>query len=159
MDDKQAILALLLPKAVLKPMTPEAECAVPDGMIKAGLIGIRQFPFRVGRESRGEMVDGEFRRIERPRLGKREPNNDLYLIDAGELMHISREHFWIESTAEGYVLFDRGSACGTAVGAIRVGGDDTGGSAPLKDGDTIAIGADSTPYLFTFISGLVADSR
>jgi hypothetical protein len=159
MDDKQSILKLLLPKAVLKPMTPEAECAVPDGMIKSGLISIRHFPFRVGRESRGEIVEGEFLRIERPRRGDREPNNDLYLIDAGELMHISREHFQIESAADGYVLVDRGSACGTTVGGIRVGGDDAGGSVSLKDGDVIGIGAESTQYLFTFISGLVAGSR
>ena len=152
MDDKQAILKLLLPKAVLKPLTPEAEQAVPDGMIQSGLISIRKFPFRVGRESRVMLVEGKIRRIERPRLGGREPNNDLYLIDSGELLNISREHFQIERTGEGYVLVDRGSACGTMVGAIRVGANDAGGSVPLKDGDTIGIGTESTPYRYTFIS-------
>ena len=159
MNDKQTILTLLLPKAVLKAMTPEAERAVPDGMIESGLISIRQFPFRVGRESRGAIVDGEFQRTERPRFGNRKPDNDLYLIDAGPLLHISREHFQIESTAEGYLLVDRGSACGTTVGGISVGGGDAGGSAPLRDGDTIGIGTESTPYRFTFISGLISDSR
>lgn len=156
MDDKQTILALLLPKAVLKAMTPEGERAVPDGLSRSGLISIRHFPFRVGRESRGAIVDGEFQRTERPRFGDRKPDNDLYLIDAGPVLHISREHFQIESTPEGYVLVDRGSACGTTVGGVPVGGDDTGGSAPLKDGDTIGIGTEATPYLFTFVSDLTS---
>jgi pSer/pThr/pTyr-binding forkhead associated (FHA) protein len=154
MNDKQAILKILLPKAVLKAMTPEAERAVPGGMSQSGLISIRTFPFRVGRESRGAFVDGEFQRKERPRFDDRVPHNELYLIDAGDELHISREHLQIESTPEGYMLIDRGSACGTAVGSVRVGGDDTGGSVRLKDGDTIGIGAETTPYLFIFISDL-----
>jgi hypothetical protein len=154
MKDKQAILKILLPAAVLQAMTPEAERAVPDVMIKSGLISIREFPFRVGRESRGSIVDGEFRRLERPRAGNREPNNDLYLMDAGEPLHVSRAHFQIEATAGGYVLVDRGSACGTAVGSVRVGGEDTGGSVALQDGDVIGVGAETTRYLYTFISDL-----
>ena len=39
---------------------------------------------------------------------------------------------------------------------VAVGGSDAGGSAPLRDGDTIGIGTESTPYLFTFISGLTS---
>lgn len=156
MNDKQTILTILLPKAVLKTMTPEAERAVPDGMIESGLIRIRQFPFRVGREARVTVVDGEFTIDERRRLGDGKPNNDLYLVDAGRALNISREHFQIESTAEGYLLVDRGSACGTTVGGVRIGGDDTGGSAPLRDGDTIGIGTESTPYLFTFVSDLTS---
>ncbi len=153
MEDKQAILRLLAPKAVLKAMTAEAERAVPAPMIEAGFIGIRHFPFRLGRESRSVTVEGEFQSAERPRFGSRKPNNDLYLLDAGEPLEISREHFQIEATAEGYRLVDRCSACGTGVGADRVGGEDAGGSIQLKDGDTIAIGTETTPYIFTFISG------
>lgn len=159
MDDKQTILRLFLPEAVLKALTPEAKRVVPDGMIEAGFIGIQHFPFRVGRESRGAIVDGKFLRTERPRFGNRKPTNDLYLIEAGEQMEISREHFQIESSAQGYLLVDRGSACGTTVGGIHIGGSDTGGSAPLKDGDTIGIGTESTLYLFTFISDLTSESR
>lgn len=158
MDAKQTILSLFLPKAVLKALTPEAERAVPDGMLQAGFIGIRHFPYKVGRESRSAIVDGQILRTERPRSGNREPNNDLYLIDLGEQMQISREHFQIESTPDGYLLVDRSSACGTTVGGIHIGGGDTGGSAPLKDGDTIAIGTESTPYLFTFISDLGSEN-
>jgi pSer/pThr/pTyr-binding forkhead associated (FHA) protein len=151
MNDKQTILTLLVPKAALKALTPEAERAVPDGMMVAGLISISHFPFRIGRESRGAIVDGDFVRTERPRFGDRKPKNDLYLIDAVEPLEISREHLQIESTAQGYVLVDRGSACGTSVGELRIGGGDAGGSAPLKDGDTIAIGTEATPYRYTFI--------
>jgi hypothetical protein len=161
MDDKQTILTLLSPKAVLKAMTPEAERSVPDGRMEVGFIVIRHFPFMVGRESRGAIVDGKFLRSERPRVNGRNPLNDLYLIDAVEPLEISRSHFQIESTAEGYLLIDRGSACGTTVGGIHIGGDDAGGSAPLKDGDTVGIGTESTPYLFTFISllGPASDGR
>src|SRR5512133_635745 len=102
MDDKQTILTLLSPKAALKALTLEAERAVPDGMMVAGLISISHFPSRIGRESRGAIVDGDFVRTERPRFGDRKPKNDLYLIDAVEPLEISREHFQIESTAQGY---------------------------------------------------------
>ncbi len=70
------------------------------------------------------------------------------------MLNISREHFQIESTAEGYLLVDRGSACGTTVGGIHVGGNDSGGSAVLKDGDVIGIGTETTPYLYTFVADL-----
>lgn len=152
MDDKQTILTILSPKAALRALTPEAERAVPDGMMVAGLISIWHFPFKIGRESRGAIVDGDFVRTERPRFGERRPKNDLYLVDAVEPLEISREHFQIESSAEGYVLVDRASACGTGVGELHIGGSDSGGSAPLKDGDTIAIGTESTPYRYTFIA-------
>jgi len=156
MNDKKSLLALLLPKAVLKPQTPEAERAVPDGVLEAGVIAIRDFPFRIGRESRGTMVNGEFHRIERPRPAVWRPNNDLYLIDAGDLLHVSREHCQIERTGDGYVLVDRGSACGIAVGTAHVGGGHSAShpSLPLKDGDTIGIGTAATPYLYTFITEL-----
>ena len=157
MDDKQAILKILLPKAVLKAMTPEAERAAPDGIIESGLIRIQQFPFKVGREARVAMIDGELLIIDRPpRVANGKPNNDLYLVDGGQPLNISREHFQIESTADGYLLVDRGSACGTTVDGVRVGGNDAGGSAPLRDGAAIGIGTGSTPYLFTFVSDLAS---
>lgn len=159
MEDKQAILAILLPSAVLKALTPEAERAVPEGMIESGYVSIRRFPLRVGRESRGTMVDGRFHRIERPRDDRQAPNNDLYLVDAGPRLHISREHLQIERTEDGYLLVDRGSACGTSVGGVRVGAGAARTSVQLKDGDTIAIGTESTPFLYRFISDLAPEER
>jgi len=152
MNDKVQVLNILSPKAVLKPMTAEAARAVPDGMISDGLVAIRRFPFRVGRESRFTYINGELRRIERPRLGNREPNNDLYLLDPIQPLHVSREHFLIERTRTGYELIDRGSACGTIVGDVEIGGGDNGGSVRLQDGDTIVVGTVNSPYIYTFIA-------
>ncbi len=150
--DKQSTLNGLSPKAVLKPMTEEAARAVPGGMIADGLVIIRRFPFRVGRESRFTYVNGEIRRVERQRLGNREPNNDLYLLDPIQPLHVSREHFQIDRTLDGYVLVDRGSACGTIVGDAEIGGKDSGGSIPLKDGDTITVGTSNSPYMYIFVA-------
>lgn len=155
MEDKRAILAILVPRAVLKALTPEAERAVPDGMIESGYVSIRRFPFRIGRESRGTLVDGRFHRIERPRDGRQEPNNDLYLVDEGPRLHISREHLRIERTDAGYLLVDRGSSCGASAGGVRLGAGTDRTCVPLRDGDTIAIGTDATPFLYRFIADLV----
>ena len=155
MDEKLAILKILLPDAVLKAMTPEAVKAAPLGKIESGLIRIESFPFRVGREARVAFVDGELLILDRRRkTGHEKPNNDLYLHDSGETLNISREHFQIDSTPDGYVLVDRGSACGTSVNGVSVGGNDAGGSVSLNDGDTIGIGNESTPYLFSFVANL-----
>jgi pSer/pThr/pTyr-binding forkhead associated (FHA) protein len=156
MDDRKAILALLTPRAVLRPMTPEAEQAIPDGFNVSGYVVIRQFPFRVGRESRGEVVDGLFIRKERPRSAHA-PNNDLYLKDPGPAMHVSRLHFRIERTAGGYQLVDVGSSCGVGVGGARAGSGVARMSLDLNDGDIIAIGTLETPLRYKFIGNLAPD--
>jgi pSer/pThr/pTyr-binding forkhead associated (FHA) protein len=148
---RQAIIAQFVPKAVLKASTREAELAVPQGLVVAGMVGIRGFPFRVGRESRGKVVEGVFHRVERPRRGDSMPTNDLYLADTNEILQISREHFSIERTAKGYQVVDRRSVCGTAAGGVRIGGHETGGTSALRDGDEILVGTDVTPYRYTFI--------
>jgi hypothetical protein len=156
MNEKLAILKMLLPEAVLKAVTPEAVTAAPHGKIVAGLIRIESFPFRVGREARVALVDGELIILDRrPRTGHEKPSNDLYLNDSGKTLNISREHFQIDKTPDGYVLVDRGSACGTSVNGVLVGGNDAGGTVSLRDGDTIGIGNESTPYLFTFVANLI----
>jgi pSer/pThr/pTyr-binding forkhead associated (FHA) protein len=152
MDEKQKILEAITPVAVLKAMTPEAKRAVPHASLVEGVIGIRKFPFRIGRESRVKKINGKMERIERAKLDDREPSNDLYLIDDGHLLNISREHLQLEKNGSEYLLIDRGSACGTRVGDVVVGGHDDIGRLILTDGDIIAIGSKSTPYLFQFIS-------
>jgi hypothetical protein len=151
MEARQAILAHFIPKAALKALTRDAELAVPQSLLVAGMVGIRGYPFRVGRESRGRMVEGVFHRVERPRRGDSLPNNDLYLVDAKERLQISREHFQFERTATGYQVVDRGSVCGLSVGGVRTGGNERGGTLPLRDGDEIRVGEDVTPYRYTFI--------
>ena len=152
MQPKAAILARFSPKAALKAMTREAEAAIPQGAVVDGMVAIRSFPFRVGRESRGKMVGGEFHRIERPRRGDHPTTNDLYLVDGGEMLQISREHFRIERTASGYQVVDRGSMCGIEVAGTRVGGNEAGGIAPLRDGDEIRVGTEVTPFRYLFIA-------
>ncbi|MCP3888224.1 MAG: FHA domain-containing protein [Desulfobulbaceae bacterium] len=151
MDEKQEILERITPRAVLKALTTEALEAVPIGQRIDEFIVIRKYPFRIGRESRVRTINGKIERLERPLINNQEPNNNLYLIDQGPLLNISREHLSIEKDGSNYVLVDRGSNCGTRVGGNSVGGEDNGGSSVLNDGDVIAIGTLKTPFLYRFI--------
>lgn len=151
MENKIDFLQNLLPKAVLKALTPEAIEATPINQIVDNCIIVRQFPFRIGRESRVARISGRLERVERPKKGNSKPNNDLYLVDRGHRMNISREHFLIECRDGKYFLVDRGSACGTKVKGKNVGGDDSGGAVEIEDGDVIGVGAIGTPYIYQFI--------
>jgi len=152
MEDKQSILERVTPLAVLKPMTAEAENSISSYCLGHEFIGIWEFPFRIGRESRVETVNGKLVHAERNKIGSGKPNNDIYLMDRGRYLQISREHFRIEKTETGYKLFDRGSACGTIVNDQKIGGEDRGGTHTLEDGDIIKIGAEDSDYLFKFIT-------
>jgi len=156
MDEKEEILERYLPKAALKAITDEAVEAVPVNYIDDDLIIIRKFPFKVGRESRVAKINGRLEAIERPKKDiNSKPNNDLYLIDRGHLLNISREHFQIDLREDGkFYLVDRGSACGTRSGEVIIGGDDKGGTVELGDGDVICVGTGNSPYLYRFISFL-----
>lgn len=155
MTEKQKILEKLMPLAILKAMTPAAEQAVAQTVLVEGIVPLRTFPFRVGRESRVKMVDGKVERIERVKHGITNgsfvANNELYLIDEGHLLNISREHFQIERDGDKFYLYDRNSACGTLVEDRGVGGDNEEDTVELQDGDTITIGTRQSPYIFQFI--------
>jgi len=153
LDEKQKILAKLFPRAVMTALTPEARTALPAVMQPTGIISILSFPFRVGRESRVMLINNTVHRVERPTREGSVPNNDIYLMDAGQMLQISREHFRIEQTADGYLLTDRGSKCGLAVNGRRIGTGTGTLSVALCDGDVIAIGTSVTPYLYTFVAG------
>ena len=131
-------------RAFLAALTPIARTAfgAPEGELKV-------FPFRVGRESRqGEAPpSGAVREMRNP---NNKPNNDLYLVEARELMNVSREHFQIVRDGEGYALEDRGSTLGTLVEGQKVGGDNRGGRVGLGDGDVIIVGSSHSPYVFKF---------
>jgi pSer/pThr/pTyr-binding forkhead associated (FHA) protein len=135
---------------ILEALTPEAEKSLggPDIVLSA-------LPFRVGRECR--MVagsDGALRVQERRKAGS-QPNNDLYLLDPGPRLQVSRAHFQIEVDGNGgFLLVDRGSALGTLIGNQRVGGGDAGGTAPIKDGDLLVVGTSESPFLFRFRIGV-----
>jgi hypothetical protein len=73
--DKLKILAQFRPRAVLKALTPEAARAVPMGMLLGDMVPVLRYPFRVGRESRVRVVEGQVQRIERQKSDRREPIN------------------------------------------------------------------------------------
>ncbi|MEA3373666.1 MAG: FHA domain-containing protein [Campylobacterota bacterium] len=153
MSDKKSLLEKVTPKAVLKAKTVEAKRAIIKDCLGEGIIGIWEFPCRIGRESRIHLVKGKQVIAERHKLSDdSKPNNDIYLVDNGDLLHISREHLQIEKDESGYILTDRHSACGITINDEVIGGQDKGANHLLKDGDFIRIGAENSPYLFEFIS-------
>lgn len=130
---------------LLIPLTDEAKLAL-NGRDS---IEIDCLPFRIGRESRMAMVSGELQYVER-RKGTVTPNNDLYLYDSGKLLNISREHLQIEMNRKGeFSVYDRGSACGTHVDGVAVGGKDETGRAPLRNDSELVIGTSDSPFRFT----------
>ncbi len=152
MEDKQALLSRVTPVAVLKAITPESKNAISGNCLGNEVIGIWNFPFRMGRESRVEHVDGGMVHSERVKINPGKPNNDIYLIDNRQYLEISRQHIKIEKVDSGYLLVDRGSALGTIVNNQKIGSEDTGGSFELKDGNIIKIGSENSPYEFMFIT-------
>jgi hypothetical protein len=140
-----------VPSAILVAVTDQARSALGN----KSEVRITEFPFNVGRESRMGRFEKLKAEIER-RLGGVPPVNDLYLVEPlSHSLHISREHFAIGHVEGQYVLVDRESACGTSVGATRVGSDEKARRVNLQDGDLIVVGAASSPYVFRFqIEGL-----
>jgi pSer/pThr/pTyr-binding forkhead associated (FHA) protein len=108
-------------------------------------VPISAFPARFGRERRsseaGVRVAEDLRRDDTP------PLNDVYLRELPDStsFHISGEHFEIEYADGRFFLVDRGSACGTIVGGLRVGG-----RAELRDGDEIVVGTSHSRYIYRF---------
>lgn len=152
MNEKELILKKITPKAVLKPVTAEAANSLPKESLLDQLILVRRFPFRVGRESRIQFVEGKLIVMERPKINPSFANNDIYLIDFGESLFISREHFIIEEDAGVYTLTDRGSSCGTMLNDEVLGEQGKVASRELKDGDIIGLGNKGTPYRFKFLT-------
>lgn len=132
--------------AYLEALTPEAEASLGG----KSQLALTVFPFRVGRESRMVASAEGFKLMERRRASET-PSNELYLIDQGRRLNVSRAHFQIETTADGgFLLRDRGSALGTYVGERKVGGEDAGGEAPVRAGDVIVVGTTESPFVFRF---------
>lgn len=156
MADKQKILTSFRPRAILQALTREALRAIPPAALVEDMVAIRHFPFRIGRESRITLSEGNWHRKERPRNfdgTDHQPNNDIYLFDNGAGLQISREHMVIEAINDGWRVVDRGSACGTVVGGRTIGGEDLGGVTRLDDGDIIILGeSDASPFRYCFIA-------
>ena len=136
--------AMTKANAFLKPLTPEAEKS-----LGTKLYQIPIFPFRVGRESRQHQA-GNYPNSRRHTNSI--PNNDLYLIEATQPLNVSREHFQIEWRDDQFFISDRGSACGTLVEGVAIGGHRTGGQHLLLGGDVIIVGTSESRHIYKFIA-------
>lgn len=147
------LLSSLMPVAALIPLTDEALHALPNEHMRRGLVGINVLPFRIGRESRiyQDEKTGSIHRLERYKPGGQAPNNDLYLLDGGHLLNVSREHLQVVRHADGFRVVDRKSACGFAVDGQHVGGDGKGGEATIANGQELCIGSSVSPYRYRFV--------
>jgi len=150
-NEKKELLNQLLPKAVLKALTGKAKHAILKKGFGKELIPIFDFPFKMGRETRVSYIDGEIIIQERHKLSGNAPSNDIYLFDNGQFLQISREHCSITKCENGYILQDRGSACGSMVNETKVGGNDNSADSLLHDGDIITLGSPESEYKFKFI--------
>ena len=130
----------------LRAMTPEARAA-----LQTNEVSLHRLPFRVGRECRVCMVEGVPVVTER-RKPSPKPSNDLYLIEPGKELNVSRKHFQIEEKVDGgYELVDTGSACGTIVDGQPIGGQDRGGRYNLKEDSVIIVGTSNSRLVFRFV--------
>jgi len=135
------------PVAVLRARNDASRAALGEHDV----VRITHFPFNVGRESRAAGFEKLKRELDR-RLGHAPPLNDFYLIDRSDESgrHVSREHFRIDFINGRLVLVDRNSRCGTIVSGRKVGVGQPTNDIELQDGDTITVGTDKSPYVFTF---------
>jgi len=131
-------------RAALAALTPEARDALGGPEIE-----IREFPFRVGRESR-KMKWTEHGIVAERRDPESWSNNDPAPTEKDELMHLSREHFQIVREPGGYLLEDRRSTCGTIVEGDLLGGGQANLRAPLKDHDVIIVGTSLSRHILKF---------
>lgn len=159
--DKEKIKKQFLPKAVLLAQTDEAAAAIPVKNVSDDMIPIWKFPYRVGRESRVQVDDhGHIVVKERFKHGIRSvPTNDIYLIDFGDRLQISRDHMQLEEEGGRFYLIDVGSKCGCGVNDRRVGADSELERVEIGDGDTIVIGTEKSPYRYTFVVLSEEDGR
>ena len=151
METKEELLKRITPLAVLRAITPEANDSIIKSCLGDGLIGIWQYPFHIGRESRLKDHDRKNIISTLQNALTKKPINDIYLIDKGEYLQISRKHLKIEKKQTSYLLTDLGSACGTIVNKIKIGNNHKDDSSILNDGDIIQFGTPNSPYIFEFI--------
>ena len=117
-------------KVFISGLTPEAS-AVLDG----AELELKKFPFKVGRKTVNFMKDVF-------------SHNDLYIQDK-EPFSVSKNHFAIESRATGFFVVDRGSAAGTTVNGILIGGASEKSETELNKGENLlTAGAEGSKFKF-----------
>lgn len=137
----------LTSRCVLKALTAEARSA-----LRVESYTFDDFPFRVGRDTRN--LSGTVPRGNPERREHRiQPNNELYLIETGPEVFVSREHFLIDLVQGEYRLVDRLSALGTWVEGRLIGGDRRGGESRLLPGDVVIPGSFKSGFIFKFLVG------
>jgi pSer/pThr/pTyr-binding forkhead associated (FHA) protein len=152
MNEEKDLYEAVRPKALLKAMNKDAEMAIQGDCNMEGFIVISKFPFRIGREYRTEVINEETIIKVRHKKNDVKRNNDLYLIDNGERLHISREHLQIERSGDHYFVTDRNSTCGVGINQKRIGKGMEEHSMELNSGDIIKIGTEHTPYVYKFVA-------
>jgi len=148
-EEKEELLAKLVPKAVLKAVTNKAKHTIIKRTNGLDILLILDFPFRIGREARVCYSENGPIIQERHNIDQK-PNNDVYLLDNNNLLEISREHCSIVKQNDKYILVDRGSACGSMVNRYKIG-NGSAPNCPLEDGDIITLGSEDSEYKFKFI--------
>jgi len=136
--------------AYLKAMTPESKASLGGSLYR-----IPHFPFKVGRESRVSVRPLPFPKSRRSPDSV--PNNDLYLLELGNILNVSREHFLIDRQGDSFIVVDRGSICGTLLEGEPVGEKRKGGWKPLHNNDVIIVGGSESRFIFKFV--LMADPQ
>lgn len=130
-------------RVILKALTAEL-----DVSFRGQNLEVREMPFRIGRECRDKaprmLPSGAVDR--RGTGGAR--NNDLYVIEPGPRLFISRQHLMIEKRESGFYLVDLFSSCGTIVEGRYLGGDHKGGEVALEHQDVVILGTAGSPYIF-----------
>jgi pSer/pThr/pTyr-binding forkhead associated (FHA) protein len=150
-NTKANILKAITPKAVLLPLTKEANKSIVKGPCNNELITMSAFPFKIGRESRlGENERGLFLKL-RMITNASKPNNDIYLYNSSKNLQISKEHFQIERNLSKYTIKDRGSSKGTTINGITYGGNKEVFEQTLNDGDIIIIGDKTSDLKYQFL--------
>ena len=125
-------------EATLLALTKEAQRALGGAREARVTEGSLSF----GREGRSPLDAAALPAEAREQRHGEEPQlNDVYLVDdlSGSL-HVSRAHFSIERSNGQFFLIDRGSAGGTIVAGVCVGGRRQGGRTELRDGDEVIVG-------------------
>ena len=128
---------------VLKALTAEMDLAFHGPHLQ-----IDTFPFKIGRECRARRNHTPPPGVTERRTGRKPPNNDLYILETGNRVFVSREHLLLERRDEGFFLVDLFSSCGTIVESVYIGGDHKGGETRLEHNDVVIVGTANSPYLF-----------
>jgi len=147
-NEKKELLSALVPKAILKALTSPAKHSISRRVNGLDIVKIFNYPFKIGREARVQYIDGKVIIQERHKLDGEEPNNDVYLLDNGEYLQISREHCLIHELDGKLIIKDRDSACGTMINEKML---NVNNSHVLEDGDIITIGSEESQYKYKFV--------